>query len=194
MTKSLNQNLLKSLLSSDFLLLEQKMLPGQSQRLQNSFFIDKKVAFFLDPLEISMAFKQLIRFLQHLKKHKNLKKELHFFLDEDDTTISSFIKTFLKNNSINSLASIVLNSNKHNSIKKSNRNHSRIGFILDSACDKNFFRKQFNKDILYLFKIDSRKDINSTVYTIQATFSDYKKIIFFLSFLRQLLKRVFNTI
>ena len=62
MTKLLlNQNLIKSLINSDFLLIEKKKnRKNIKYNSSNIFSIDKKTIFCLEPLEVSMLLKQMI--------------------------------------------------------------------------------------------------------------------------------------
>ncbi len=191
MKKVLNQNLIKSLITSDFLIVEQKKLKQQNFRYKRLTLLSKSQEnfFSLDPFEVLTGFKQLIRIFQFLKKSSSLKKELHFFLDENNTTMSSLVKTVLQNKSIKSIVSFSLNSNTHNLPKNFNSKTPRMGFLLDNCIskDKNFFRKQLNKNLFLLFQIYSNPQTLLNTYKIPNILSDYKKILFFLGFLRQIL-------
>jgi len=195
MTKLLlNQNLIKSLINSDFLLIEKKKnRKNIKYNSSNIFSIDKKTIFCLEPLEVSMLLKQMIRYFYFISKMKHLKKELHLFFNEDDTTLSSLAKGFFKNEYLNTLTSFIINSNKSD-LKVKNFNKQSVGFIFDTelSADKNFFKKQFNKNILLFFELNPSYKIELNSYKIQTTFIDYKRALFFFSLLRQVLQIIHN--
>ena len=194
MKKILTQTLLKSLLTSDFLILEREHL-----KAKENDFRHKNLNFYaiscLEPLEVISSWKQLVRIFQFYKKYNTSKnKELHFFLDSENTTLISFIKVFLSTKSISSQVACSINSNLQHSKRVGSRQGLNIGFILDSQifADKNFLKKQLNKNLFLLFQIDSKIQHMLNLYKIQNNLLDYKKTLFLLSFLRQLVLTIYN--
>jgi len=194
MKKILTQTLLKSLLTSDFLIVEKEHL-----RVKENNFRHKNLNFSaiscLEPLEVVSSLKQLIRIFQFYKRHKTFKtKELHFFVDAENTTLISFIKVFLSTKSINFQVAWSINSNLQQSKKIVSREALNLGFILDPQIltDKNFLKKQLNNNLLVLFQIDSKIQHVLNLYRIQNNLLDYKKTLFLLSFLRQVILTLYN--
>lgn len=194
MKKILTQALLKSLLTSDFLIVEKDHLKVKENNFRHKNLNFSAISC-LEPLEVVSSLKQLIRIFQFYKKHKTSKnKELHFFVDTENTTLISFIKVFLGTKSINSQVAWNINSNLQQPKKTVSRESLNVGFILDPQIltDKNFLKKQLNNNLLLLFQIDSKIQHVLNLYRIQNNLLDYKKTLFLLSFLREVILTIYN--
>lgn len=187
----LNLNLIKSLTISDFLLIEQKKLKNEKNcRFKNlNFFSLKKNSFiYLEPLEIMKSLKQLIRTFNYIKQQHRLKINLHFFTNEQNAILFSLLKNFLNDKFLKS--NILFNSNTNNGGSFKQNCKFNLSFLLDKKLShhKNFLKKQFYRNNFIFFKINSNIESNQNSYKIYNNFDDYKKTLFFISFLRQLLK------
>ena len=83
----------------------------------------------------------------------------------------------------------MISSLKLQILKYQKKKDFQINFILDKKIsnDKNFIKKQFYKNNFLFFKVNSAIDKTQNSYKIQNNFDDYKKILFFIGFLRQTL-------
>ena len=104
---TINTNLIKSLINSDFLLIEKKKNKNKHnsrfESLTTSF--NKQEISLLDPLETLKTLKQIIRLFHFAKTETKQKLDMHFFIDEENTTLSYLIKNLLNTELINSQAS-----------------------------------------------------------------------------------------
>ena len=192
----LNLKLIKSLTISDFLLIEQKKLKNEKNcRFKNLHFfpLKKNTFIYLEPLEIIKSLKQLIRTFNFIKQQHSLKINLHFFTDEQNAIFFSLLKQFLNNKFLKS--NILFNYNTNNVENLKQKFKFNLSFLLDKKLsnDKNFLKKQFYRNNFIFFKINSNIELNQNSYKIYNNFDDYKKTLFFISFLRQLLKKTKHT-
>lgn len=188
----IDTNLIKSLINSDFLLVEKKRSkykPNLRFESLNTYLNEREISF-LDPLETLKTLKQMIRLFHIAKnKKKEYKIDLHFFLDEENTIMSYLIKTLLDNELVKSQLSFDINENNLNSKNLKDKRKFNVSFILDKdvSKDKNFMKKQFYKGNFLFFKINSKLERIQNSYKIYNNFDDYKKTLFFISFLKQIL-------
>lgn len=190
----LSLNLIKSLTISDFLLIERKKLKNEKNcRFKNLHFfpLKKNTFIYLEPLEIIKSLKQLIRSFNFIKQQHSLKINLYFFTDEQNAIFFSLLKQFLNNKFLKSNILFNYNTNNVENLKQK----FNLSFLLDKKLsnDKNFLKKQFYRNNFIFFKINSNIELNQNSYKIYNNFDDYKKTLFFISFLRQLLKRTKHT-
>lgn len=190
--KILQQKLLKSLLNSDFLFIERKnrkqSQAGRYLNLSTSFLKNQSLVY-LDVFELIKDFKQILRLISFIKKQSG-NKDLNFFLKEEKNYYDVLIDNFLQVDKIKNSFSIDIDSHRVTSPKVPKK-AVHLGFLVDnllsSSSDKNFFRNQFYKNIFLFISINSEIESNTIGYSIYNNMSDYKKILFFLSFLRQVL-------
>ena len=195
--KNFNLNLAKSLINSDFLLLEKK----KTKQKHNSRFENLNISFgkqqisFLDPLETLKTLKQMIRLFYFAKNSKTSRTDLHFFLDDENTIMSYLMKTLLDNELVKSQVFFDINGNSNNSNFMKKKQNFQISFVLDKQVskEKNFMKKQFYKNNYLFFKINSNLEKTQNSYKIYNNFDDYKKILFFIGLLKQILTKSYNT-
>jgi hypothetical protein len=183
-------NLIKSLIDSDFLLVEKRKSRRDILRFEGlKIPMYKQDISFLDPLEMVKTLKQMIRLFSFAKNNTRFKTDLHFFLDNENTVLSYLLKFLLDNKLAGSQISFNINENNCKVKNTSKRNKFCIGFILDKdvSKDKNFMKKQFYKGNYLFFKVNSKMERIQNSYKMYNEFDDYKKILFFTSFLRQIL-------
>ena len=103
--------------------------------------------------------------------------------------MSYLIKTLLDNELVKSQLSFDINENNRNLKNLKDRRKFNVSFILDKdvSKDKNFMKKQFYKGNYLFFKINSNLERIQNSYKIYNNFDDYKKTLFFISFLKQIL-------
>ena len=192
---TINTNLIKSLINSDFLLIEKKKQKNKHnlrfESLTTSF--DKQEISLLDPLETLKTLKQIIR-LFHFAKTKKQKLDMNFFIDEENTTLSYLIKNLLNIELINSQVSFGINNKTQNSRSLKKKKFFQLSFILDKQLskDKNFMKKQFYKGNFLFVKVNSQIEKTQNSYKIHNNFEDYKKALFFISFLKQILLKQYS--
>ena len=182
-------NLIKTLVNSDFLFLDQKNKKYNRVETLKVFSSHKDLVVYLDPLETLKGLKQLMRALHFWKKRSKSKLNMHFFLNDENTMISSLLKKFLKIDILQADVMFDINSDITKTSKSKKISNYHVGFILNKQIynDKNFLKKQLNKDNFVLFQINPQFEINQNTYKIYNDLNDYKKSLFFISFLRKLL-------
>lgn len=185
-----NKNLIKSLIQSDFLFIEKKK-EKKNNRFENfqSSFLKSYSISFLEPFEILKSLKQIIRVFNFAKRNTKSKIGLHFFLEEENALIFQLLKQYLNNELVNSKLYFDIKFETSNFKLSKKKKDFQINFILDKKIlnDKNFIKKQFYKNNFLFFKVNSAIDKTQNSYKIQNNFDDYKKILFFIGFLRQTL-------
>lgn len=191
-SKTTNTNLIKSLIESDFLFIEKKR-KGKIYRFENfcSPFLNSRSISFLEPFEILKGLKQIIRVFNFATKNTKSKTGLHFFLEEDNALVFQLLKKYLNNELMNSKTYFDIKFETSNLKTLKKKKDFQINFILDknSLNDRNFIKKQFHKNNFLFFKIHSTIDKTQNSYKIQNNFGDYKKILFFIGFLRQIISK-----
>lgn len=191
--KILNQKLIKSLINSDFFLIERQKIKKQIHHpitLTNSINKKQKIIA-LDPFEIAKDLKQLVRIFHLLKKSKQ-KIKLNFFFDTENTILTELIELAFKNKNFIS-KNILISLNPHKATKKKGTFSSpcsNVGFIIDQFQNNNFLKKQIKKKIRLFFLLNPDVQTNFDCYNIYNNVGDYKKALYFLSFLKQTLLNI----
>ena len=103
--------------------------------------------------------------------------------------LSYLLKNSLDNVLVNSQISFAINEGSRVSKNLVRSKKFCLGFILDKdiSRDKNFMKKQFYKGNYLFFKVNSNIERVQNSYKMYNNFDDYKKILFFISFLKQIL-------
>ena len=175
--------LAKSLIESDFLLLENvksKNLKHFQSKIQSKSFTNTISS--LELFQLTKTLKQFIRTLQYLKSRK--KRHLHILLENQQYI--ELLHLFLKDNEINCSYSI-----KSNLVgEKDYQSFSQLFLMLDSALknNKNIFRRFFESNIFLVQKINSSfEKKNWGSYKIYNNIVDYKKILFLIILVHKVL-------
>ena len=183
--KLLYQKLIKSLLDSDFLLIEQKL--NNKKQTFSSRFIDTQYSLnnkhniiYLDIFEVLKDLKQIVRIIFFIYKNNTLKKKFNFFIDTEKNFLEYLLENFFNSD---------FNVNSH--LSRSSRLKEKcihLGILLDNFLlnNKNFSRNQINRNIFLFFIINSTNERNLVGYKSYNNITDYKKTLFFLSFFKQI--------
>jgi len=184
----LNQKLLKSLLISDFLVFEQNQTKNDLSYSSSKIFNSKRSTLTsLDPFDTILNLKQLVRLFSNLQKNK-VKTKINFFLNDNNYLIGCLIKKFLLHPSISKHLSFEINTHKLPKKKEKFVTHfNNINCIIDFFSNPNFYKKQLKKKNRLFLLINSDLELEIDSYKIYNNFRDYKKILFFFSFLRQII-------
>ena len=171
---------LKSLIESDFLLVDQKS--KKDLRYIKSFNKTKDSSLlFLDPLETIKTVKQLIRLLQFLKKQNS--SVLHLLVENKQYL--ELAETFFKPVQINSLPVLV----KENLPSKSfSSNTLQLLIMLNFSLNnrETTFKRIFDKNIFLINKINAKFEKNNWgTYKIYNDLNDFKKLVFLLITIQQ---------
>jgi hypothetical protein len=182
MKKKNSYFLLDSLINTDFILLKKHFFL-KNLNLYNLLQINQKKYFhILNPLDILKTLKQFLKVIEQIKKKKSI---LNFFID-DDHQKSIIINFFKKNNIFLPLQfySKFLNLNKKVKFQP-------LFFFKETIYEsKKLTSLLLTKHIFITQKINSvlLKD-NLDFYTIYNKLTDYKKLIFILTFFGHILKK-----
>jgi hypothetical protein len=175
--------LVKSLIESDFLLLENvqsKNLKHFQSEIQSKSFTNTISS--LELFQLTKTIKQFIRALQFLKSRK--KRHLHILLENQQYI--ELIELFFKEKDINCSYSV-----KSNLVgEKEYRSCSQLFLTLDSTLknNKNIFRRFFESNIFLVQKINSSfEKKNWGSYKIYNNIVDYKKILFLIILVHKVL-------
>jgi len=173
---------LKSLIESDFLLVDQKS--KKDLRHIKSFNKNKDSSLlFLDPLETVKTVKQLIRLLQFLKKQNS--SVLHLVVENKQYL--ELAEIFFKPTQTNSLPVLV----KENLPSKSfSSNTLQLLILLNFSLNnkETTFKRIFDKNIFLINKINAKFEKNNWgTYKIYNDLSDFKKLVFLLIIIQQTL-------
>ena len=176
MKKQISQKLLKSLLHSDFLILENKNLNHSDKIILNKSLNIYK----LNPIVLLKTLKQFIRLIQFSSSFK----EKNLILKTNRKEFDYVLKEF------NSIYSLNLNINSYFSNKDfKSLSDPKMFLFLDHLkhFDSSFINK-FVRDKNYLLQvINNEKDLNnSSVYKIFNNLDNLKKFIFLLCLIRQI--------
>jgi hypothetical protein len=180
-SKKNNNLLLKSLIESDFLLLNQK--PINSSRSVGATKRTKTDSLsFLDPIESTKTTKQLIRLLQFLKKQKS--NFLHIVVNNKQHL--DLLNTFFETSKIN--VPILIKESLPTNILPINT-LQMLMFLNEPINNKEtIFKRLFDKNIFLVNKINSKLEKNNWgTYKIFNELNDFKKIIFLLIVIHQTL-------
>jgi len=184
MKSKLDIFLVKSLLESDFLLLENvksKKLKHYQAEIHSKAFLNSASS--LEIFQLTKTLKQFIRSIQFLKSRK--KKHLNILLENQQYI--EILQLFFKEKNLNCSFEI-----KPNLVgEKEFQSFSQLFLMLDSTLkiNKNIFRRFFESNIFLVQKINSSLEKqNFGSYKIYNNVIDYKKIIF----LAILIEKVLN--
>jgi len=181
MNKHINLNLYKSLIESDFVLLNKSLAKTNGYVFNETTVTKTQQISALDVLQILKSVKQMIRLIQFVKKQKNpclhivVENKQHFFL----------LKQYFNDNPI------TFPINLHNSLllKKKNMNSTQmlLSFEQDYSINNTKALKRLLSDNIFLIqKINSKMEFNSWgTYKIFNELFDFKKIIFLIILLEQ---------
>jgi hypothetical protein len=186
--KKLNTDLLKILIETDFgLLFSSKNLDKNFQLRSTDNVLKSSIkennAVSLDILVLIKCLKQIIRFLQFIKKKKL--KLLHICIS--NVQYLNFLNLYFKKVAIQNILSIKGDLRSVNARK----NFSQFVLLLDEAplLNNEKFLKKIMEDKIYLaYKINSKTEFyHGGTYKMYNNFSDFKKIVFLLVLLREIL-------
>jgi hypothetical protein len=175
---------LKSLIESDFLLLEQKSA-SQLRSLNLFSKINKNSGLtFIDPIETVKSIKQLIRTLNFLKTQKST--FLHFLIENKQHL--NIAQAFLKSVSLSAPVAVKETLPSENLSQSTLQLLILINFSLNNK--ETFIKRLFDKNIFLISKINSKIEKNSWgAYKIYNDLSDIKKIIFLLVIVHNVLEK-----
>ena len=173
-----NINFLNSLINSDFLILE-KASPNKNNRFLKSnlkLLNSKKKSFFLlNFFELIKMFHQMFRILQFFKNSKSPELFLNF-KEENFIKVAHFYVKYNKN--------ILPVKFKNNT--SSFKNLSSFMILLNKIFNnKNDLKRLIDLNMLIFVQINSFVNKNNNVYKLFNNFDNYKKLIFFLIFLKK---------
>jgi len=173
-----NINFLNSLIDSDFLILE-KASPNKNNRFLKSnlkLLNSKKKSFFLlNFFELIKMFHQMFRILQFFKNSKSPELFLNF-KEENFIKVAHFYVKYNKN--------ILPVKFKNNT--SSFKNLSSFMILLNKIFNnKNDLKRLIDLNMLIFVQINSFVNKNNNVYKLFNNFDNYKKLIFFLIFLKK---------
>lgn len=173
-----NINFLNSLIDSDFLILE-KLSPNKNNRFLKSNLkllnFKKKSFFLLNFFELIKMFHQMFRILQFFKNSKSPELFLNF-KEENFVKVAHF---YVKSNK-----NILPVKFKNNT--SSLKNLSSFMILLNKIFNnKNDLKRLIDLNMLIFVQINSFFTKNNNVYKLFNNFDNYKKLIFFLIFLKK---------
>lgn len=175
--------LVKSLVESDFLLLENvksKNLKYFQSEIHSKTFANSISS--LDLFQLTKTLKQFIRALQFIKARK--KRHLHILIENQQYV--ELLQLFLNEKNINCSFSV-----KSNLVgEKEFQSFSQLFVMLDSTLknNKNIFRRFFESNIFLVQKINSSfEKQNWGTYKIYNNVVDYKKILFLIILIHKVL-------
>ena len=173
-----NINFLNSLIDSDFLILE-KASPNKNNRFLKSnlkLLNSKKKSFFLlNFFELIKMFHQMFRILQFFKNSKSPELFLNF-KEENFIKVAHFYVKYNKN--------ILPVKFKNNT--SSFKNLSSFMILLNKIFNnKNDLKRLIDLNMLIFVQINSFVNKNNNIYKLFNNFDNYKKLIFFLIFLKK---------
>jgi hypothetical protein len=173
-----NINFLNSLIDSDFLILE-KASPNKNNRFLKSNLkllnSKKKDFFLLNFFELIKMFHQMFRILQFFKNSKSPELFLNF-KEENFVKVAHF---YVKSNK-----NILPVKFKNNT--SSLKNLSSFMILLNKIFNnKNDLKRLIDLNMLIFVQINSFFTKNNNVYKLFNNFDNYKKLIFFLIFLKK---------
>ena len=184
MKHKINQSLLKSLVNSDFLIINKV----DSKR---SLFTDdiinvrsnemKKIQQ-LDVFTLMKSLKQTIRLLQTLKKSE--KKKLKILIN--NKSHAHLLNDYLTKN-----LDIDLTVNSSFSLEKSNLDVFKLLFLLDFPIENKtkIIQRLLTNQFYLISKFNIKEERNNWfTYKVFNNFDDFKKVLFFIALLNQTLK------
>jgi len=189
MKNILNQKLLKTLITTDFLLETVKSSSKNIWRYQNSKILipfKKDMFIYSDPFETIKDLKQISRLIHFCGQNpKKNQKILDFFFSSDGNSVNFelLISEILKR-------SRILNFNINLHLKNSNSYNSKgqIAIILNDLqnCNTNLIKNRLNHKCYLFLKLNSNLNDSFSEYILRKNLCDMKKTLFFFTFLNQL--------
>ena len=181
--KKINKSLLKSIINSDFFLLNNAYCQN-SVFLREKLYLKKKSLISLNIIELVKSLKQFIRLFQYIKK-----TNAFLLINIENQEHSLMIKQFLLDNKLNLNVKIFSSIGLEKPLDKSK---TKVFLFLGSF---NFIStkqliENLNVDKIFLFsKINPVLEHNNFgVYRIFNDLLDFKKILFIIILLNQILK------
>lgn len=185
--KNLNL-LLKSLIDSDFLLME-KARSTSTRAVKNVIKTKMSSTINLNPLELIKDLKQFVRLLQYAQKQKL--SILHLVVENKQYL--ELLQTFFKESRIKMPIEISESLPTKTLSSKTTQVLLLLNFPLDNKAT--FFRRLIDKNIFLINKVNAKIEKNNHgTYKIYNDLTDFKKIIFLLAIIDQILnnKKVLN--
>ena len=177
MKKQINSNLLKSLINTEFLILQGKpKLKIKSVRYNVSNRIDRKIDSSLDLFELVKSLKQFVRILQLLKGHEGSK----LIVSSTNRSIYSFLKLYDKKMMGLEFLDVRLESTRSFGASKSVRGL----LLLDESVENKVMhiQKFLREKILLITALNSMKEGNASgTYKIYNDILDFKKLAFLMT-------------
>ena len=186
MKKNINKSLLKSIINSDFFILKKNISI-------NNIYLDKKMSITknnvlssLDLLEILKSLKQFIRLVQYVKKSNSF---LHINIENKQQYL--LLKQFLTENNLDSI--IKINNNFSLDKRSISLKKPKVFLILGSDTfmnKKQLFNKLNIEKIFIFLKVNTNIEYNNFgIYKIFNDLFDFKKIIFIILLINQILNK-----
>lgn len=181
MNKNINLNLYKSLLESDFILLNNALSKNNGYLYNETTLTTNQQISALDVLQVLKSVKQMIRLIQFLKSQKNpclhiiVENKQHFFL--------------LKQYFIDNPSKFPINL--HNSLLLKKKNNTSTQMLLSfeqeySINNTKALKRLLSDNIFLIQKINAKMEFNNWgTYKIFNDLFDFKKIIFLIILLEQ---------
>ena len=187
MKKIINKALLKSIINSDFFLIKNKINNNNNIYLDKKSNITKtKSLSSLDVFELLKSLKQFIRILQFLVKNRG-----YLHISVENKQHSFLLKQFILENNFK----IDIKINNLSSLKSQDGfvTKSKVFLVLgsDSFMTKENVFNKLNIEKFFLFsKINTNIETNNLgVYKIYNDLFDFKKIIFIIVLINEVLKK-----
>ena len=180
--KNLNL-LLKNLIDADFLLMEQA--PKNPTRAIKSITKTKTSSTVsLNPLELIKTLKQFVRLLQYTNKQSS--SFVHIVVENKQ--YFELLQTFFK--SSKTRVSVEIIENLQTKILHSTTTQLLLLLNFPLNNKETFFRRLVDKNIFLINKINSKIEKNNYgTYKMYNDLGDFKKIIFLLALIDQILKK-----
>ena len=169
-----------SLINSDFLILEKLSSRKNNRFLKSNLKLlnsKKKTFFLLNFFELIKMFRQCIRILQFFKNVKSPR----LFLDVEEEMFLKTISFYVQQNK-----NILPISFTNNTLPP--KTVSSFMILIDKLfTTKNTLKQLINLNILIFIQINSsiNNNTNNTLYKLFNSFDNYKKLVFFLIFLKK---------
>jgi hypothetical protein len=184
MKLSINTNLLNLLVSLDFLLIPSNNKILNLRYVQQVKGLNKENLHYqiLDILEIIKSIKQLIRLFQFLNTKNSSVLQICTLNKQTLNLLKFYLKTHLSNSSV-SLSTSLTNKKKINKDLK-------LLLMLEEPLknNKNIFKNLIEENIFIINKWNNKIEKNNWgTYKVYNDLSDFKKIIFLISLIRQTL-------
>lgn len=177
MKKQINSNLLKSLINTEFLILQGKpKLKIKNVRYNVSNRIDRKVDSSLDLFELVKSLKQFVRILQLLKGYEGSK----LVVSSTNRSIYSFLKLYDKKMMGLEFLDVRLESTRSFGVSKSVRGL----LLLDESIENKVthIQKFLREKILLITALNPMKEGNTSgTYKIYNDILDFKKLAFLMT-------------